>query len=107
MRPRGRPFEKGQPSANPNGRPRGSRNLTTLAAEALLDGQAEALTAKLLERALEGDTTAIRICFDRILPPRRERPLNFEMPLLESAEDGVKAMSAVLAAVAAGDITLG
>lgn len=33
--PRGRPFEKGNP-----GRPRGSRNKTTAALEALLDGQA-------------------------------------------------------------------
>jgi Family of unknown function (DUF5681) len=35
---RGRPFEKGV-SGNPTGRPRGSRNATTLALEALLDGQ--------------------------------------------------------------------
>ena len=36
---RGRPFEKGT-SGNPSGRPRGSRNATTLALEVLLDGQA-------------------------------------------------------------------
>jgi hypothetical protein len=55
-------FRKGQ-SGNPSGRPPGARNKTTLAAEALLDGEAEALTRKAIERALEGDTTALRLFF--------------------------------------------
>jgi len=42
---RGKPFQKGQ-SGNPDGRPKGSRNATTLALETLLDGQATALTQK-------------------------------------------------------------
>src|SRR3954467_2997309 len=47
---RGRPFAPGQ-SGNGAGRPRGSRNRTTLAAEQLLDGEAEALTRKVIELA--------------------------------------------------------
>ena len=104
--PRGRPFQQGKPSPNPSGRPLGARNRSTVAAEALLEGEAEALTRKLIERALEGDTTALRICFDRILPPCRERRLNFELPPLACAEDSVKAMAAIAAAVSAGEITL-
>jgi hypothetical protein len=69
-------FRKGQ-SGNPSGRPRGARNKTTLAVEALLDGEAEALTRKAIERALEGDTTALRLCLDRLLPPRKGRPVSF------------------------------
>jgi hypothetical protein len=42
-RGRGRPFAKGQ-SGNPGGRPRGSTNRATRAAELLLDGEATALT---------------------------------------------------------------
>jgi Family of unknown function (DUF5681) len=38
-------FQKGQ-SGNPSGRPRGARNKTTLAAEALLDGEAENITTQ-------------------------------------------------------------
>lgn len=56
-------FRKGQ-SGNPAGRPRGARNSATLAAEALLDGEAEALTRKAIQMALAGDivTTSERRC---------------------------------------------
>jgi hypothetical protein len=39
----------------------GARNSATLAAEALLDGEAEALTRKAIELALGGDSLALRI----------------------------------------------
>ena len=42
---RGRPFPKGQ-SGNPSGRPVGARNKTSLAVEALFDGEAEGLTGE-------------------------------------------------------------
>jgi hypothetical protein len=38
-----------------------------MAAEALLDGEAEALTRKAIEMAMAGDTTALRLCLERIL----------------------------------------
>src|SRR5687768_16932362 len=71
---RGRPFQKGQ-SGNPDGRPKGSRNATTLAVESLLDGEAEALTRKAVELAIAGDIAALRLCLDRVLPPRKDRPV--------------------------------
>ena len=54
------PFPKGH-SGNPAGRPRGSRNHSTLMAEILLEGEAEALTRRAIELALEGDTTALKL----------------------------------------------
>ncbi len=99
---RGRPFEKGNP-----GRPRGARHRATLAAEALFDGEAEALTRKAIEQALAGDTVALRLCLDRILPPRKERPLRLALPTLASAADATAALAAVTTAVAAGEITPG
>ena len=77
-------FRKGQ-SGNPSGRPRGARNKTTLAVEALLDGEAEVLTRKAVERAKEGDSVALRLCLERILPPRKDRPVSFALPKIESA----------------------
>jgi hypothetical protein len=61
-------------SGNPRGRPPGSRNHATLAAAALLEGEAEAITRKAVELALAGDPVALRLCMERILPPLRERP---------------------------------
>jgi hypothetical protein len=97
-------FQPGQ-SGNPNGRPKGSRNRSTLALETLLDGQAEALTQKAIELALAGDMAALRLCLDRILPARKDRPVSFEIPTIDTAEDAKAASAALLASVAAGDLT--
>jgi hypothetical protein len=97
---RGKPFEPGNA-----GRPKGSRNKTTLALEVLLDGEAEALTRKAIEMALEGDTTAMRLVMDRIMPPRKDRPVTFELPKLETPADAVKAAAAIVEGVASGDLT--
>ena len=78
---RGRPFEPGNP-----GRPKGARHRITRAAEALLDGETEALTRKAIELALAGDGMALRLCLERILPPRKERPVDIELPSLTGAE---------------------
>jgi hypothetical protein len=49
-----------------SGRPHGTRTRATRAAEALLDGESEGLTRKAIELALGGDTTALRLCLERI-----------------------------------------
>ena len=84
------PFNPGQ-SGNPQGRPKGARNKTTVATEQLLDGEAEAITKKAIELAKSGDLAAIRICMDRIVPPRKDRPVPFLIPKLEKATDAVMA----------------
>lgn len=103
---RGRPFEPGK-SGNPQGRPKGSRNQATVLAEELLDGEAEALTRKLINKALEGDTTALRLCLDRLLAPRRERKVSFQLPTIETVADAVRASSSVIAECAAGNLSPG
>jgi len=100
----GKPFTPGV-SGNPDGRPRGARNRTTLAIEALLEGQAEALTQRAIAMALEGDGPALRLCLDRLAPARRDGPVSLALPPIRSAEDAVVASAAVLEAVAAGDVT--
>ena len=100
---RGRPFSKGNP-----GRPVGSRNKTTVALEQLLEGQAEAIVAKVLEKALAGDGIAMRLVFERVMGARRERSLtDLDLPPIRSAADCTKASAAILAAVGSGKITPG
>ncbi|MBB4362175.1 hypothetical protein GGD65_003200 [Bradyrhizobium sp. CIR18] len=70
-----------------------------------MDGQAEALTRKAIDLALTGDMGALRLCLDRIMPARKDRPVIFELPTINSAQDAAKVSSAVLAAVASGDLT--
>ncbi|WP_082459229.1 DUF5681 domain-containing protein [Bosea thiooxidans] len=101
---RGRPFRHGS-VANPRGRPKGSRNKATLAIEALLEGEAEALTRKAIELALSGDIVALRLCLDRVAPTRKERAIYFDMPAILSASDLPIATSALLRAASAGDLT--
>ena len=87
------------------GKPQGTRHKATMAALALLDGEAEALTRQAVTMALPGDTTALRLCLERIAPPRRDAPVTFDLPPMETARDAASAAGAVLAAVAIGDLT--
>jgi hypothetical protein len=75
--------------------------------EALLDGEAEALTRKAVDLALAGDTTALRLCLERLAPPRRDTPVTFALPAMTAAADAVQAAGAILTAVVEGDLTPG
>jgi hypothetical protein len=78
-----------------------------MAVEALLDGEAKAIARKAVEKALEGDLAALRLCLERVLPPRRDRPVVFELPKIEGVSDVLNASSAVLTACAAGTLSPG
>jgi hypothetical protein len=101
---RGRPFEPGQ-SGNPNGRPKGSRNRVTRAVEALINGQGEALGNKAVEMALNGDASMLRPLLNTLVPTRRDRTVEFELPKIETAADARAASAAVLAACAGGELS--
>ncbi len=92
-------------SGNPFGRPKGARNRATKAAEAILSGEAEALTRKCVEVALAGDVTALRLCLERILPAQRGRTVEFDVPVLESPADIAAATAKLVVAVGAAEIT--
>jgi hypothetical protein len=87
------------------GRPKGARNKATLAVEALLDGEAENITRKAVEMALTGDGPAMRLCLERLMPARKDSPVVFALPPIVTVQDAVTASSALLAAVAGGDVT--
>jgi hypothetical protein len=98
------PFEKGQ-SGNPAGRPPGARNKATLLIEKLLDDDAKSITEKAIELAKAGDSTALRLCLDRIAPPRKDRHIAFDLPKLKRPEDAVAAAGSIVEAVANAELT--
>ena len=98
------PFQSGQ-SGNPAGRPRGARNKRTLALETIMEGESDVITRKAIEMAKGGHMAAIRLVMDRMAPVQKDRPVDFELPSLNTPTDAVSASAAIVAAVAAGDLT--
>ena len=98
-------FRKGH-SGNPAGRPPGRRNHATTMAEILLDGEVEALTRKAVELAMEGDTTALKLCLERIVPRRKSRAVTVDLPRIDGVEDLGNAIGAVIEEAASGRLFL-
>ncbi|UQD95229.1 DUF5681 domain-containing protein [Bradyrhizobium japonicum] len=101
---RGRPFPKGL-SGNPAGKRPGTRHRATVLAEQLLSADLKAVVAKVVRKAKAGDMGAARLILDRVLPPRRGRPVRFPLPLLKTTGDVVAALEAVMAAMANGELS--
>jgi len=101
---RGRPFEPGQ-SGNPAGKPKGTRSRQTLLAEKLMEDEAEDVVRAVIGAAKGGDMTAARLVLERIAPPRKGRPVVFDLPRVETAADVLQALGSVVQSVAAGTLT--
>jgi hypothetical protein len=96
-RVRGRPFEKGN-----GGRRPGSKNRTTLVAEALLKGEEVELTRKAIELAKAGDVQMLKFLLDRILP--KDRLVHVDLPAMDRSSDAIDALAAIINAVGTGQI---
>ena len=96
-RRRGRPFEKGNAGRKP-----GSKNRTTLVAEALLNAEETELVRKAIEMAKAGDAQMLKFLLDRILP--KDRSVHVELPELDGDFDTVEACAAIVEAVGTGRI---
>lgn len=60
----------------------------------------------MIQKALEGDTLAAKLIFERSVPIRRDAPLPpFDLPQIRDPDDVVKAAAAILEAVATGIIS--
>ncbi len=55
--------------------------------------------------ALKGDVMAMRLCLERILPARRDRLIELDLPPAESAKQVSAAFAALLTAIGKGEIT--
>jgi hypothetical protein len=75
--------------------------------EALFEEGAEELISKAKSMAMAGDTAALRLCLERILPARRDRLVHLDLPPLRNAKEISAAMSTIIRAVSDGQITPG
>lgn len=97
--------QKGRFAPGNPGRPKGARHRVTRHVESLMEGDADRVTQAVIEAAAGGDMQAARIVMDRIAPPRREPTVAVDLPEMSSASDLPDAVNAILAAVAAGDLS--
>ena len=98
-------FKKGQ-SGNPAGKPKGAKDKRTELRE-LLKPHAAKLVQKVVDLALAGDVSALRICIDRIIPPVRENRLSIALPVVKDVAGCTAAQAAILQAVTKGELLPG
>jgi hypothetical protein len=102
---RGRPFQLGNTLGR--GRPPGSRNKIASPLQQTLEEHAETLTKKCVHMALQGNTIAMRLCMERLLPVRRQRVLEFKLPPTKTMADLSAASETVVRGVSRGVLTPG
>lgn len=75
--------------------------------DSLLESKATRLTEKTIYLALEkDDTTALKMCMDRIMPVPKERPVEMRVDQLDTVEDTLNAMKNIIQQMARGEINL-
>ena len=97
---RGRPFKPENP-----GRPPGSKNKITQMAEQLAEAHAEQNFQKVVDLALAGDVSCLRMMLDRIYPPRKGQPVNVVMPPINTSQDVLRAIASIWTAIREGQLT--
>lgn len=97
-------FKKGK-SGNPRGKPKGARHRASMMAEMLFENGIEVVCEQVLSQAKEGNLHAAKIVLDRLLPPRKDRPINFRLPFIKNTADAMAASQLICYAVGNGEIT--
>ena len=65
----------------------------------MLEENAEAITAKAIEKARNGELAAIKLCLDRLMPVTSDASISIPIPKITSAADGAAALAAVVEGV--------
>jgi hypothetical protein len=73
--------------------------------EAIVDGDGENITRIAIQLALKGNVPCLLNLLDRLLPKRRGRPLDFQLPKINGVRDVAPAMAEVTNGLNNGDLT--
>jgi hypothetical protein len=99
-KPRGRPFQQGNP-----GRPRGSKNRITAIVEQITEEHTREIIEQVLEQARGGDVSCQKMILDRVWPLRKGQPINIELSPINSSRDLLSAIGSVWTAIGRGLLT--
>jgi hypothetical protein len=55
--------------------------------EAMLEGESHELTRKAIDLGKAGNTYALRLCLDRLMPAGKDRLVRFELPPIRVSAD--------------------
>jgi hypothetical protein len=88
------------------GRPRGSRNKSTVIMEAIgVEGAVE-LLRRVQRAARQGNLHAAALLLARVWPVKGGRPVAVNLPPIETGRDLIEAHAALIAQMSAGEITI-
>jgi hypothetical protein len=105
MATRGRPFERGNKFGR--GRPRGSRNKMAIAAQELINSHSDSIVRTAILTAVRDKRVAmLRALLDRILPVRREAPVNIGSLPTATISDVSKSSEALVKKATSGKLTI-
>jgi hypothetical protein len=93
-------------SGNKSGRPKGSLNVSTKMAMTLLEEGCEDIVKQVISLAKNGDIAAIKLVLERLIPVKKELPINVAINTINNASDCMVANSQILESVSLGEITL-
>ncbi|MBV8754071.1 MAG: hypothetical protein JO328_14510 [Hyphomicrobiales bacterium] len=98
-------FQPGR-SGNPAGRPPGSLNKQTLAAQEAMIERGQEVINSIVDRAKNGESAAMRAVVERLLPTGRNRRVAIDLPVIKTPEDAELALSVVTDELSAGNLTI-
>lgn len=88
------------------GRPCGSRNRVTLAAENIFENEAGTIARQAVDMALQGHPQMIKLILERCVPIKKSSPVKLEgMPTVDTVETAGKAAEFILQSIASGKVS--
>jgi hypothetical protein len=103
MKSHGVPFQPGNRFGR--GRPKGSRNKSTLTAQGIFAQHADSIVRKCIADAMRGNERAMDRCIERVMAPQKESLVKLKIPSITTISGATDALSTLLQASAAGKLT--